>query len=74
MNGAQRSSVHHRHTHRERASSNAAIAREREPHTHRARIGGGAVIFDCEIHVAEGVPMKSMSIEKLRTVLIIKNG
>ena len=37
-------------------------------------VGGRAVIFDREIHVAEGVPMKSMSIEKLRTVLIIKNG
>ena len=37
-------------------------------------IGGRAVIFDREIHVAEGVSMKSMSIEKLRTVLIIKNG
>jgi hypothetical protein len=37
-------------------------------------VGGDAVIFDREIHVAEGVPMKSMSIEKLRTVLTIKNG
>ena len=31
-------------------------------------IGGNTVIFDREIHVAEGAPMKSMSIEKLRTV------
>ena len=36
--------------------------------------GGCGDFFDLEIHIAEGVPMKSMSIEKLRTVLIIKNG
>ena len=42
--------------------------------SHVTELGGRTVIFDLEIHMAEGVPMKSMSIEKLRTVLIIKNG
>ena len=37
-------------------------------------VGGDTVIFDLEIHMAEGVPMKSLSIAMLRTVLIIKNG
>ena len=32
------------------------------------------VILDLEIHEAEGVPMESLSIGMLRTVLIIKNG
>ena len=36
--------------------------------TVRRMVGGRTVIFDREIHVAEGAPMKSMSIEKLRTV------
>ena len=38
------------------------------------KLGGGMVIFDLEIHELEGVPMKSLSIGMLRTVLIIKNG
>ena len=37
-------------------------------------LGADMVIFDLEIHMAKGVPIKSMSIDKLRTVLIIKNG
>ena len=37
-------------------------------------LGGGMVILDLEIHELEGVPMKSLSIGMLRTVLIIKNG
>ena len=39
-----------------------------------AVLGGGMVILDLEIHELEGVPMKSLSIGMLRTVLIIKNG
>ena len=32
------------------------------------------VIFDLKVHVAEAVPLKSLSIEMLRTVLIIEKG
>jgi hypothetical protein len=42
--------------------------------TGRPTLGGGMVILDLEIHELEGVPMKSLSIGMLRTVLIIKNG
>ena len=40
----------------------------RVTHHRVPQVGGNTVIFDREIHVAEGAPMKSMSIEKLRTV------
>ena len=35
---------------------------------------GDMVIFDLKIHVAEAVPLKSLSIGMLRTVLIIEKG
>ena len=35
----------------------------------RLRVGGRTVIFDLEIHMAEGVPMKSLSIGKAQNSL-----
>ena len=32
--------------------------------SHKVKVGGRTVIFDLEIHMAEGVPMKSLSIGK----------